>query len=61
LAQKYDDAVNNILEELKDYVNTRVSKSSRIQSVVYQQEPFHKTATMKVKRYLYNPQQTCMN
>lgn len=40
--------------ELKEYINSRVNKFSRIQSVHHQQEPFQKTPTQKIKRFLYN-------
>lgn len=40
--------------ELQDYVNARVNKFSRIHSVVPQIAPFTKTATKKIKRYLYH-------
>ncbi len=40
--------------ELQDYVNARVNKFSRIHSVVPQITPFTKTATKKIKRYLYH-------
>jgi len=39
--------------ELQSYVNHRVNKFSQIQEVVIQPEPFEKTATQKIKRYLY--------
>jgi long-chain acyl-CoA synthetase len=39
--------------ELQEYVNSRVNKFSRIYSVVPQLLPFEKTATQKIKRYLY--------
>lgn len=39
--------------ELQEYVNTRVNKFSRIYAVVPQTIPFEKTATQKIKRYLY--------
>ncbi len=39
--------------ELQDYVNSRVNKFSRINTVVQQLIPFEKTATKKIKRYLY--------
>ncbi len=39
--------------ELQDYVNSRVNKFSRIHSVVPHTVPFVKTATKKIKRYLY--------
>ncbi|MDA3953906.1 MAG: AMP-binding protein [Bacteroidales bacterium] len=39
--------------ELQNYVNTRVNKFSKIYSVVTHIDPFEKTATKKIKRYLY--------
>lgn len=42
-----------ILEEIRKYVNERVSQLSQIQLVQLQLVPFEKTATMKIKRYLY--------
>jgi long-chain acyl-CoA synthetase len=39
--------------ELQEYVNSRVNKFSRIYNVVPQLLPFEKTATQKIKRYLY--------
>ncbi len=65
ITQKYLDLkeqVNNYmdwrLEELKNelhtYINLRVNRFSRIQHVMIQKEPFQKTATHKIKRFLYN-------
>ncbi len=42
--------------ELRDYVNQQVSKFSRIQLVVVHADPFQKTATQKIKRFLYTQQ-----
>ncbi len=39
--------------ELQAYVNSRVNKFSQVQLVVVQIEPFIKTATLKIKRFLY--------
>lgn len=39
--------------ELQEYVNSRVNKFSRIYLVIPQTIPFEKTATQKIKRYLY--------
>ncbi len=39
--------------ELQTYVNHRVNKFSQIQEVIVMKEPFEKTATQKIKRYLY--------
>jgi len=45
--------INEYLEELQRYVNSRVNRFSQLQLVVYQPEPFQKTATLKIKRFLY--------
>ena len=45
--------IDEYLEELRRYVNSKVSKYSQLQVVVYQPEPFQKTATLKIKRFLY--------
>jgi long-chain acyl-CoA synthetase len=41
------------LEELKKLVNSNVSTFSRIRKIIEQPEPFEKTPTKKIKRYLY--------
>ncbi len=46
--------VLKIKDELLEYVNDRVNKSSRIVEIIEQLVPFEKTATQKIKRYLYN-------
>lgn len=46
----------DLTEELRDYVNQQVSKFSRIQVVVVHADPFQKTATQKIKRFLYTQQ-----
>lgn len=45
--------IEELGQELKVYVNHRVNKFSQIQIVIVQQIPFEKTATQKIKRYLY--------
>ena len=40
-----------------DFVNENVSKFSKIKEVVVMKEPFKKTATQKIKRYLYTKDQ----
>jgi long-chain acyl-CoA synthetase len=47
--EKYED----IKKEIKDYVNAHVNRFSRISDVLIQKEEFVKTATKKIKRYLY--------
>jgi long-chain acyl-CoA synthetase len=46
--------VDELSRELQDYINSRVSKFSKIQAVVSHPVPFHKTATQKIKRFLYS-------
>lgn len=40
-------------KSILEFVNSRVSKFSKIRSVEVQKEPFTKTATHKIKRFLY--------
>lgn len=57
-AENYKAAINDYLEEQKkelfEYVNSRVSQFSKLQLVLVQHEPFEKTPTQKIKRFLYN-------
>jgi len=53
MAEKFEEKKEELLAELKDYVNSHVNKFSRINKVVLQPVPFQKTATLKIKRYLY--------
>ncbi len=46
--------MNELLKELQIYVNENVNKFSQIQLVLAQTEPFEKTATQKIKRFLYS-------
>ena len=50
---KAREIINNILSEILTDVNTRVSTFSKLSKVIEQQEPFEKTPTQKIKRYLY--------
>jgi long-chain acyl-CoA synthetase len=52
-AHKLDEKIDEMLKELKDYVNMRVNKFSQIYKVEHQSAPFQKTATQKIKRFLY--------
>lgn len=48
--EKYE----KLKKELLEYVNEKVSKFSRLSEIDEQEEEFEKTATKKIKRYLYN-------
>ena len=49
----FQDKLNKVQKELLAYVNERVNKASKIGEIVEQSVPFEKTATNKIKRYLY--------
>jgi long-chain acyl-CoA synthetase len=44
----------DIRDELQSYINKRVNKFSRISKIIPHPEEFVKTATKKIKRFLYN-------
>jgi len=48
-----DQQVKELSKELQVFVNSQVSKFARVQIVVAHPEPFEKTATKKIKRFLY--------
>jgi len=53
MTRQVEDKVDEVLTELQEYVNSQVNKFSQIQKVVFQPVPFQKTATLKIKRFLY--------
>jgi long-chain acyl-CoA synthetase len=53
MTRQVEDKVDEVLNELQHYVNSQVNKFSQIQKVVLQPVPFQKTATLKIKRFLY--------
>jgi long-chain acyl-CoA synthetase len=53
MTKQFDEKIDEMLNELQDYVNSRVNKFSQINKVVLQPVPFQKTATQKIKRFLY--------
>ena len=50
----FDGAVDELRVELQAYINSRVNKYSQVQQVIVQSQPFQKTATQKIKRFLYS-------
>jgi len=46
-------AIENALEELRTWVNKKLAVFSRLNRIEIKYEPFEKTPTMKIKRYLY--------
>ena len=53
MTRQLEEKIDEILAELQEYVNSQVNKFSQIQKVVLQPSPFQKTATLKIKRFLY--------
>jgi long-chain acyl-CoA synthetase len=51
-------AIGERLGELRDAVNKRLASFSRISRIEVRTEPFEKTATQKIKRFLYGSQIT---
>ena len=49
----YQRHLNLLLEEIKTAANQNLSTFSRVKKVIEQREPFEKTATQKIKRFLY--------
>ena len=45
--------INNLLVEIKKNVNSQVTSFSKIINIIEQTEPFEKTPTKKIKRYIY--------
>lgn len=52
--ERYYEKLENVKRDLLEYVNDRVNKTSRISAIIEQSVPFEKTATQKIKRYLYS-------
>ncbi|MEI7980456.1 MAG: AMP-binding protein [Bacteroidota bacterium] len=48
-----ENKIEELRRELQDYVNARVNKYQQVQIVIAQPDPFQKTATQKIKRFLY--------
>ena len=53
VSKQLEEKIDEVLCELQKYVNSQVNKFSQIQKVILQSVPFQKTATMKIKRFLY--------
>lgn len=53
MGRAVEEKINELLIELQTQVNMKINKFSRIQKVILHPVPFQKTATLKIKRYLY--------
>lgn len=54
VTRQYESKKEELLAELQEYVNSKVNKFSKITKIFLQPVPFQKTATLKIKRFLYN-------
>lgn len=54
MREQFNAKRNELQKELHKYVNSRVNKFSQIQKIIEHPEPFIKTATLKIKRFLYH-------
>lgn len=52
--QEWERFKDETMAEIKEYVNARVNRNSRIAEVVEEEEEFVKTPTKKIRRFLYN-------
>jgi len=50
---RIQEQIDSLLEKIRLSVNEKVSSFSRINRIIEQPEPFEKTPTQKIKRYLY--------
>ncbi len=50
---KFLTNLEKLQKSIKDYVNARVNSNSKVTEVEIQKEPFVKTATNKIRRFLY--------
>jgi long-chain acyl-CoA synthetase len=48
-----EKTTDDLRQELQVYINSKVNKYSQIHKVIVQPAPFQKTATQKIKRFLY--------
>lgn len=53
MQQNMQGRASVIMNEIKQYVNSKVASFAKLSIVVEQVEPFEKTPTHKIKRYIY--------
>lgn len=55
--EKFLEMLDQKKQEVMDFVNSKVSQFLKIKDVVVMKEPFNKTATHKIRRFLYQEKQ----
>ena len=53
MGEEMNEGMEKIKKELTEFVNTHVNRFSRIKAIEEQKEPFIKTPSQKIKRFLY--------
>ena len=53
-ADLFNEKLDELLQELQLYVNSQVNKFSQVQLILVQPEPFQRTPTQKIKRFMYS-------
>ena len=51
--QSFDNYKQEVMKDIKQYVNERVNRYSKISDVIEEAQEFEKTATKKIRRFLY--------
>ncbi len=51
---EWEERKEAIMRDIRDYVNSKVNRFSRLAEVVEEKEEFVRTPTQKIKRFLYN-------
>jgi Long-chain acyl-CoA synthetases (AMP-forming) len=60
LGHAFEDAekkISQLLEGIRKETNSKLSAFSKIYSIKLQEQPFEKTPTQKIKRFLYSKQE----
>ena len=50
----FQEDISNYLQEIKERINSELGRFSRVNEVMEQKEPFIKTPTLKIKRFLHS-------
>ncbi len=54
LSESFEEHKEALMRDIRDYVNSKVNRFSRLSEVVEEKEEFVRTPTQKIKRFIYN-------
>ncbi|MCB9002293.1 MAG: AMP-binding protein [Bacteroidales bacterium] len=54
IQQTAEETYNKVLQDIMNFVNAKVAKFAKLNLIEQQREPFEKTPTQKIKRFIYN-------